>query len=90
MALGAEGGRESGATRSIAADPRGRHSHVSPQLRPTPADERHPHQLPVALAGALVDSDYADIPGACAGPDGEFDDGAVMSTEAKRWHLSSL
>ena len=40
--------------------------------------------------GAQLDSDDANLPGACARPDGEFGDGAVMSTEAKRWHLSSL
>ena len=49
----------------------------APQLRPPPADERNPYQLPVTLAGALVDSDDAYIPGACAGPDGELGDGAV-------------
>ena len=77
MALGAEGGRESGATRSIAADPRGRDPHAAPQLRPPPADERHTHQLSVALAWTLVNSDYAYLPGACTRPDGESGDGAV-------------
>ena len=33
---------------------------------------------PVTLAGALVDSDDAYLPGAGAGPDGESGDGAVM------------
>ena len=36
-----------------------------------------PHQLPIALAGALVNTDDAHLSGACAGPDGEFGDGAV-------------
>ena len=49
------------------------------------ADERHPHQLPVALAGALFDSDDADIPGACAGSDGEPGDGAVGRLP---WHAT--
>ena len=50
-----------------------RHSYA-----PTPSDERHSHQLPVSLAGALFDTDYAHLPGACAGPDGQPCDGAVM------------
>ena len=49
----------------------GWHSHASPQLRTAPADERHPHQLPVTLAGTLIDSDDAHIPGACAGSNWE-------------------
>ena len=69
--LSAEGARESGATRSNTAGPGGDYSHVPPQLRPPPADERHPDQLLVALAGALVDSDDADLPGTCAGSDGK-------------------
>ena len=56
---------------AICAGEANQHPHAAPAPRPPPADERHPHQLPVALAGALVDSDYAHIPGACAGPDGE-------------------
>ena len=31
----------------------------------------------LALAGALVDTDNAHLPGACAGPDEQFGDGAV-------------
>ena len=50
----------------------------TPRLRTPPADERYPHQLPVALAGALVDSDYAHLPGTCTGPYGESGDGAVI------------
>ena len=48
-----------------------------PQLRTAPADERHPDQLLVALAGALVDSDDSHIPGASAGSDRWPDDGNV-------------
>ena len=39
----------------------------------------HPLQLPIALAGALVNTDDAHLPGACAGPTGEPGDGAVIS-----------
>ena len=42
------------------------HQLVAAQLRTAPADDRHPHQLPVALAGAQLDSGYAHLPGACA------------------------
>ena len=57
--------------------PRGRHSHVSTQLCPTPAYERHPHQLSESVVGALVNPDDAHLPGACARPDWESGDGAV-------------
>ena len=43
-----------------------RDPHAAPQLRTPSADERHPHQLPVALAEALFDTDDAHLPGACA------------------------
>ena len=62
---------------AITAGPRGRDSHVPPQLRSTSSDERHPDQLPVALARPQFDPDYAHLPGACAGPIGESGDGAV-------------
>ena len=62
---------------AIAAGPRGRDSHVPPQLRSSPTDERHPDQLPVALARPQFDPDDAHLPGACAGPIGESGDGAV-------------
>ena len=42
-------------------------THASPQLRAAPPDERHPDQLIVVLAGALVDPHDARLPGACAG-----------------------
>ena len=42
------------------------------------------HQLPVTLAGAQLDSDDADLPGACARPDGEFGDGAVTCLPSTR------
>ena len=45
---------------------------LTPQLRPPPADERHPDQLPVAVAGALFNSDYAHLPGTCSRPDGSL------------------
>ena len=35
-----------------------------------------------ALAGALVDTDYAHLPGACAGPDGELGAGAISDLSA--------
>ena len=41
-----------------------------------------PNQLPVALARALVDSDYANLPGACARPDGESSAGALSPDES--------
>ena len=46
-------------------------------LRPPPAGEQHRHQLPVALAGALVDPDHVDLPGTGAGPDGKLGVGAM-------------
>ena len=36
-----------------------------------------PIKLPIALAGAFVNTDDAHLSGACAGPDGELGDGAV-------------
>ena len=39
-------------------------------------------KLSESLAGALVDSDDANLPGACAGPDGESGYGAVSLQEA--------
>ena len=53
------------------------HPYTESQLRTAPADERHPHQLSESLVGALVDSNYANLPGACARPDGQPSDGAV-------------
>ena len=62
---------------AICAGEAGQHSHAASQLRPAPADERHPHQLLVTMAGALVDSDDTYLSGAGARPDGESGDGAV-------------
>ena len=42
------------------------------EVRTPPADERDPHQLPIALAETLADSDAADLPEACAGPTGSL------------------
>ena len=50
---------------AIAPGKASQHPHAAPQLRPAPADERHPDQLFIALAGALFDTDYAHLPGAC-------------------------
>ena len=47
-----------------------RHTHPAAQFE-APADERHPDQLPLALAGALLDPDDSHIPGAGAGPVGQ-------------------
>ena len=66
--LGAKGGRESGTARCDTAGPGSEHSHVPPQLRTAPADERHPDQLSESLAGPQLDPDDAHLPGACAGP----------------------
>ena len=64
LALGAGGGETCrGAGRDCAGETC-RHSHAAAQLCPAPADERHPDQLPLTLAGALVDSDDAHLPGA--------------------------
>ena len=52
-------------------------AHSASQLRTPSAGEQNTHQLPDALARELVDSDDANLPGACAGPDGEPGDGAV-------------
>ena len=68
MALGTEGARESGVAWCDTAGPGGQHEHVPPQLRPTPVDERYPDKLSQSVAGALFDTDDADLPGACAGP----------------------
>ena len=54
-----------------------RDPHAATQLCPTPADARHPDQLPVPLAGALVDPDDAGLPGTGAGSDREPGVGAV-------------
>ena len=62
---------------AIAPGEEGRDSHAASQLCPPSADERDTDQLPVTLAGALFDSDDTDIPGACAGPDGQSGDGAM-------------
>ena len=51
---------------------------LPPQLRTAPADERHPDQLPITLARTLFNTDYAHLPGACAGPYGQPGDGAMM------------
>ena len=40
-----------------------RHTHAAPQLRPAPADERHSYQLPLTLAGALVNPDDTNLSG---------------------------
>ena len=45
-----------------------RHSHPATQLRTPPVDEQHTDQLPVALAGTLVDPDDAHLPGVGTGP----------------------
>ncbi len=71
-----EGVHESGSARGDTAGPRGRHAHVPPQLRPVPADERHPHKLFVPLVRPQLDTDDAHLPGACAGPVLESGDGA--------------
>ena len=52
--------------------PEDEHLYTASQLRPTPADERHPNQLSESVAGALFDPDYANLPGACAGSDWEL------------------
>ena len=52
--------------------------HATSQLRPTPADERHPDQLSFALAGAQLDTDDAGLPRACAGSDGKPSNGTLI------------
>ena len=47
---------------AIAPGEADRDPHAAPQLRATPVDERHSDQLPITLAGALVDSDDAHLP----------------------------
>ena len=59
------------------------HPYATSQLRTTPADERHPHQLPVTLAEALLDPDDADILGACAGSEGKLSDCVITD----RWNF---
>ena len=60
-----------------------RTSHIEPYaqalVRPSPAGERHPDQLPVTLAGAFVDPNHADLPGTGAGPNGEPRGGTIDS-----------
>ena len=60
------------------------HRLVATQRHTPPADEWNTHQLPESLAGTLVDSDEANLPGACAGPDGEPGDGVVSYSQSRR------
>ena len=53
-------------------------SHAQAFIRSPSADARYPNQLPQPLARALIDPDYADLPGVGAGPDREPGDGAVI------------
>ena len=62
MALGAGGCETCRGTGGDSAGEADRDPHAAPQLRTPPADERDTHQLPVALAGAFVDSDDTHLP----------------------------
>ena len=76
---GSVGCEAGGGTGCYSAWEASRDAHSAPQLRSTSFDERHTHQLPITLDGSLVDTDDADLSGACAGPDGEFSDSAVTA-----------
>ena len=52
-------------------------SYLAVFICPTLAGERDTDQLPGSLAGALVDTDDADLPGTCAEPDWESGGGAL-------------
>ncbi len=56
-----------------------RHAHAAAELRSSPVDEQHPHQLPEPLDGVLVDPDDAHLPGAAAGTEREPGQGAVSN-----------
>ena len=72
-----DGVEAGGGARSDTARQACRNPHAAPQLRSSPADARHPDQLPVSLAGTLGDPDDADLPAAGAGSDRESGIGAV-------------
>ena len=72
LAVGAGGGGACGASWRHRSRPESGDPHATPLLRPTPADARGADQLPLSLARPLVDTDHFDLPGACAGSDGEF------------------
>ena len=77
LAMGAGCGGAGRATRRHHARPESRDSHASTFLCPSSSDARSPDKLSLPLAGALVDTDDADIPGAGAGSDEESGNGAV-------------
>ena len=58
--------------------PEDEHPHAAPQLRPPPADERRPHQLPVTLLGhSSIQTTLIYLELVPDGPNGEPCDGAV-------------
>ena len=65
-------------------------SYLETFVCPAPAGERDTNQLPVALAGTLVDTDDADILGACAGPDWESCVSTVIKASEHSHHNSYI
>lgn len=51
--------------------------YVASQLRPAPADQWDPDQLPEPMAGTQFEPDDAHLPGTCAGLDRKSGDGAM-------------
>ena len=77
MALGEGGGETCRGTGCDCAGEANRDPYAASQLRTAPADEWYPNQLLVTLVRALFDTNNANLPRACAGPDGEFSHSAV-------------
>lgn len=75
--LGARGDGQRPARRVYRARTAYFQSHVAAQLSPAPADERHPYQLSLSLAGTLVDTNHAKLSGARSGPDRQPGEGAL-------------
>ena len=73
---------------AIAPGKASRHPHAAPQLCPAPADERHSNQLLIALVRALVDTNYAHLLRARAGPDGQSGGCAVKRRQMSVTSLS--
>lgn len=81
LALGAGGGQACRGAWRVCAWEASRHAHAAPQLCPPSPNEWHPDQLPQSVAGAFVDSDNTNLPGACARSDREPCDGALSGTD---------
>ena len=75
MDTGGEG--EGGRGRSYTGGTAYFESYAATFIRQAPSDERNTDQLPVEVAGALVDTDDSDLPRVGARSDWEFGGGSV-------------